>query len=122
MTHQTPETITQIPLDQLHESPFNHRRTFAGIEELAANSELPDADPLDLICHLAWNAPLLTLKRMAGTSDRKRSSWSITCAILQKRRKPCADVPYWMCAWSPCRVFRCMTSCACGACPCRCCF
>lgn len=33
----TPDTITQIPLEQLHESPFNPRRTFAGIDELAAN-------------------------------------------------------------------------------------
>ena len=31
------ETITPIPLEQLHESPFNPRRTFVGIEELAAN-------------------------------------------------------------------------------------
>jgi type I restriction enzyme R subunit len=26
-------------------------------EELAASSEQPDADPFDLLCHLAWNAP-----------------------------------------------------------------
>lgn len=29
--------ITEIPLEQLHESPFNPRRTFTGIDELAAN-------------------------------------------------------------------------------------
>jgi ParB/RepB/Spo0J family partition protein len=29
--------ITNIPLDDLHESPFNPRRTFVGIDELAAN-------------------------------------------------------------------------------------
>lgn len=33
----TTETITQIPLDQLHESPFNHRQVFTGLDELAAN-------------------------------------------------------------------------------------
>jgi ParB/RepB/Spo0J family partition protein len=33
----TPETITEIALEQLHESPFNPRRTFAGIDDLAAN-------------------------------------------------------------------------------------
>jgi ParB/RepB/Spo0J family partition protein len=31
------ETIQDIALDQLHESPFNPRRTFTGIDELAAN-------------------------------------------------------------------------------------
>jgi ParB/RepB/Spo0J family partition protein len=31
------ETIRDIALDQLHESPFNPRRTFTGIDELAAN-------------------------------------------------------------------------------------
>lgn len=33
----TTETITQIPLDQLHESPFNHRNIYKGLDELAAN-------------------------------------------------------------------------------------
>jgi ParB/RepB/Spo0J family partition protein len=31
------ETITQIQLDQLHESPFNPRKTFIDIDELATN-------------------------------------------------------------------------------------
>jgi ParB/RepB/Spo0J family partition protein len=31
------ETIREIALDQLHESPFNPRRTFTGIDELATN-------------------------------------------------------------------------------------
>jgi ParB/RepB/Spo0J family partition protein len=31
------ETITSIPLGQLRESPFNPRRTFAGLDELAAS-------------------------------------------------------------------------------------
>jgi ParB/RepB/Spo0J family partition protein len=33
----TIETITQILLDDLHESPFNPRRSFTGIEDLAAS-------------------------------------------------------------------------------------
>ena len=33
----TDDLITQIPLDQLHESPFNPRKTFTGIEELATS-------------------------------------------------------------------------------------
>lgn len=31
----TPDTIVQIPLDQLHESPFNPRKVFTGLDELA---------------------------------------------------------------------------------------
>lgn len=34
-------------------------------EELAAASDQPDADPFDLLCHLAWNAPLLTRRQRA---------------------------------------------------------
>jgi type I restriction enzyme R subunit len=34
-------------------------------EELAASSDHPDADPFDLLCHLAWNAPLLTRRQRA---------------------------------------------------------
>jgi ParB/RepB/Spo0J family partition protein len=36
-TVTTDDLITQIPLHDLHESPFNPRRTFTGIEELAAS-------------------------------------------------------------------------------------
>jgi len=34
---RTMETIHEIALDQLHESPFNPRHTFTGIDDLAAN-------------------------------------------------------------------------------------
>jgi ParB/RepB/Spo0J family partition protein len=33
----TPDTIVQIPLEHLHESPFNPRKTFTAIDELVAN-------------------------------------------------------------------------------------
>lgn len=39
-------------------------------EELAASADQPDADPFDLLCHLAWNAPLLT-RRQRAESARK---------------------------------------------------
>ena len=39
-------------------------------DELASSSEQPDADPFDLLCHLAWNAPLLTRRQRA---ERARS-------------------------------------------------
>ena len=34
-------------------------------EELAAGADQPDADPFDLLCHLAWNAPLRTRRQRA---------------------------------------------------------
>ena len=40
-------------------------------EELAASSEQPDADPFDLLCHLAWNAPLLTRRQRADAAKRR---------------------------------------------------
>ncbi|MCO6427155.1 EcoAI/FtnUII family type I restriction enzme subunit R [Nitrosomonas communis] len=40
-------------------------------EELAASSEQPDADSFDLLCHLAWNAPLLTRRQRAEQARRK---------------------------------------------------
>lgn len=36
-----------------------------GFEELAASADQPDADPFDLLCHLAWNAPLRTRRQRA---------------------------------------------------------
>jgi len=39
-------------------------------EELAASSGEPDADAFDLLCHLAWNAPLLTRRQRAEQAKR----------------------------------------------------
>ena len=40
-------------------------------EELASSSEQPDADPFDLLCHLAWNAPLLTRRQRAEAAKHR---------------------------------------------------
>ena len=40
-------------------------------EELAAASSQPDADPFDLLCHLAWNEPLLTRRQRADAAKRQ---------------------------------------------------
>ncbi|MBS0317611.1 MAG: DEAD/DEAH box helicase family protein, partial [Proteobacteria bacterium] len=40
-------------------------------EELASSSEQPDADPFDLLCHLAWNAPLRTRRQRAEAAQRQ---------------------------------------------------
>lgn len=39
-------------------------------EELAASADQPDADPFDLLCHLAWNAPLLTRRERAERAGK----------------------------------------------------
>lgn len=50
-----------------------HELTERGIsfEELAASSDQPDADPFDMLCHLAWNAPLLTRRQRAERARRQ---------------------------------------------------
>jgi type I restriction enzyme R subunit len=40
-------------------------------DELAASSERPDADPFDLLCHLAFNAPLRTRRERAELAKRQ---------------------------------------------------
>jgi type I restriction enzyme R subunit len=40
-------------------------------EELAAASGQADVDPFDVLCHLAWNAPLLTRRERAERAKRK---------------------------------------------------
>lgn len=39
-------------------------------EELAASSGEAESDPFDLLCHLAWNAPLLTRRQRAEQAKR----------------------------------------------------
>ncbi len=39
-------------------------------EELAASADQPDADSFDLLCHLAWNAPLLTRRQRAEAARK----------------------------------------------------
>lgn len=40
-------------------------------EELASASGQPDVDPFDLLCHLAWNAPLLTRRQRAEQARKE---------------------------------------------------
>lgn len=39
-------------------------------DELAKSANQPDADALDLLCHLAWNAPLLTRRQRAAQARK----------------------------------------------------
>jgi type I restriction enzyme, R subunit len=44
-------------------------------EELAEQAEQPDADPFDLLCHLAFNAPLRTRRERAQRLRRERKDF-----------------------------------------------
>ena len=46
-----------------------------GFEELAEQSEQPDADPFDLLCHLAFNAPLRTRRERAQRVRQERKDF-----------------------------------------------
>ncbi len=43
-------------------------------DELIASTEQQDADPFDLLCHLAWNAPLLTRRQRAEQARKQTES------------------------------------------------
>ena len=48
-----------------------------GFEQLAESTGQPDADPFDLLCHLAFNAPLRTRRERALAARRERKDfWS----------------------------------------------
>jgi type I restriction enzyme R subunit len=44
-------------------------------EDLKKATDQPDADPLDLLCHLAFNAPLLTRRQRAEKLKRERQDF-----------------------------------------------
>jgi type I restriction enzyme R subunit len=44
-------------------------------EELAENTKQPDADPFDLLCHLAFNAPLRTRRERAERVRREKQDF-----------------------------------------------
>jgi type I restriction enzyme R subunit len=75
-------------LRSMYPSPDEFRKTWASqdtriealrglaergisFEELAVTSGQADTDPFDLLCHLAWNAPLLTRRERAEQTQRK---------------------------------------------------
>jgi type I restriction enzyme, R subunit len=44
-------------------------------EELAERAGLPDADPFDLLVHLAWNTPVVTRRERAGRVRREHADF-----------------------------------------------
>lgn len=58
-----PDTRAEV-LKELAERQIN-------FDELASASSQLDADPFDLLCHLAWNAPLLTRRQRAEQARKQ---------------------------------------------------
>ena len=44
-------------------------------QQVAAQAGKPDADPFDLLCHLAFNAPLLTRRQRADRVKRQQAAF-----------------------------------------------
>ncbi len=45
------------------------------LEELAASAAQPNADPFDLLCHLAWNAPFLARRQRVERTQKTAQDW-----------------------------------------------
>jgi type I restriction enzyme R subunit len=60
-------------------------------EELAASSDQPDADPFDLLCHLAWNAPLLTRRQRAEQARRQTQDLFASTATRPAKSSRCCS-------------------------------
>jgi len=61
-------------------------------DELASASDQPDADPFDLLCHLAFNAPLRTRReRQRGCERNVRTSLTSTAWAPGRS---------WTCCWT----------------------
>lgn len=71
--YPTREALQSAWADPATRQQVLHELAQRGIsfEELAVSSEQPDADPFDLLCHLAWNAPLLTRRQRAEAARRQ---------------------------------------------------
>jgi type I restriction enzyme R subunit len=44
-------------------------------QRIAAQAEQPDADPFDLLCHLAFNAPVLTRRQRVDRVRRQQAAF-----------------------------------------------
>lgn len=81
------ETIVQIPIDQLHESPFNPRKRFAGLAELADTMRPPHGRVLQ---------PLLVRPRVpplfAGEPDLAAEAVAGYEVVFGHRRKRAGEI------------------------------
>lgn len=88
----SPDTIVEIPLDQLHESPFNPRKSFTGLAELAANIKSEGR----------IHQPLLVRPRIGplfGDDPAAAAGFEIVFGHRRYRAAPMAEL-----TTAPCRV------------------
>lgn len=78
----TDEVIIQIPIDQLHESPFNPRRRFHGIKELADTMRPPNGRVLQALLVRPIVPPLF-----AGEADLAASAVAGYEVVFGHRRR-----------------------------------
>ena len=81
-----------LPCASIGELPSSVREILRGLEErgidfdeLAAATNHPEADPFDLLCHLAFNAPLRTRRERAERLRREQKDFFERL----RRRSPC---------------------------------
>ncbi len=72
-----PEELRTRWADPGHRAMILHQLAERGIDfpAVAAQAGRPDADPFDLLCHLAFNAPLLTRRQRADRVKKKQSAF-----------------------------------------------
>jgi len=72
-----PEELRTRWADPGHRAMILHQLAERGIDfpAVAAQAGKPDADPFDLLCHLAFNAPILTRRQRADRVKKKESAF-----------------------------------------------
>jgi type I restriction enzyme, R subunit len=72
-----PEDLRACWADTTHRADIIHQLAERGIDfpQVAAQAGQPDADPFDLLCHLAFNAPIFTRRQRADRVKKKQASF-----------------------------------------------
>jgi type I restriction enzyme R subunit len=72
-----PEELRARWADADQRADIIHQLAERGIDfqQVAAQAGKPDADPFDLLCHLAFNAPLLTRRQRADRVKRQQTAF-----------------------------------------------
>ena len=65
---------------QSDSSPAQVRDCLIDFKQVALQAGKPDADPFDLLCHLAFNAPVLTRRQRADRVKKKQTAFFKTLA------------------------------------------
>lgn len=75
--YTNPEELRARWADPVHRAVILHQLAERGIDfaTVAAQAGQPDADPFDLLCHLAFNAPLQTRRQRADRVKKKDAAF-----------------------------------------------